>query len=98
MHHMADDTIYDDLIDRVRTALGHNVSILRERSALSLRAAARGAKIHHTEWLRIERGEIDPRVSTLLRMQNSLNVDSLETLLGATPSRGLLGSPPSAEK
>lgn len=91
MHHVADNSLEDDLADRVRLAVSRNVSSIRREASLSLRAAARGANIHHSEWLRIERGEIDPRVSTLLRIQRSLNVDSLETLLGATPSLSLLG-------
>ncbi|MDX6453475.1 MAG: Helix-turn-helix domain [Gaiellaceae bacterium] len=93
MHHVADDTLYDDLVDRVKLSVSTNISALREHAQLSVRAAARGAQIHHSEWIRIERGEIDPRLSTLLRIQRSLNLDSVEALLGDTPSRELLQAP-----
>jgi hypothetical protein len=93
MHHMSDDTLARDLLDRAKKAVSEGVTTRREEAAMSIRAAARGADMHHSEWLRIERGDIDPRLSTLLRMQRALKVDSLEALLGSTPSRVLAEGP-----
>jgi transcriptional regulator with XRE-family HTH domain len=93
MHHVADGPLSDALLREAKRALSARIEGLRTDAGLSMRAAARGANMHHSEWLRIERGEIDPRLSTLLRMQQVLNVDSLEGLLGETPSQTLIERP-----
>lgn len=40
-------------------------------------------------WGRLERGECDPTLTSLLRIQHGLELDSIETLLGQTGSERL---------
>jgi transcriptional regulator with XRE-family HTH domain len=51
-------------------------------------AAAR-AGISAGQWSRLERGQCDPSLTSMLRIQAALGLDSIETLLGRTPSRAL---------
>jgi predicted transcriptional regulator len=44
----------------------------------------------HTEWARIEQGRVDPRLSSLVRIQHALDLDGIEVLFGRLPSRQLL--------
>ena len=40
-------------------------------------------------WSRLERGQSEPTLTSLLRIQQGLGVDSIETLLGPTASTRL---------
>jgi transcriptional regulator with XRE-family HTH domain len=51
-------------------------------------AAAR-AGLDGSYWGRLERGECDPTLTSLLRIQQGLGLDSIETLLGQTGSEKL---------
>lgn len=51
--------------------------------------AAERAGLDRGYWGRLERGESDPTLTSLLRIQSSLEVDSIEALLGQTASRKL---------
>ena len=51
-------------------------------------AAAR-AGLDGSYWGRLERGECDPTLTSLLRIQQGLELDSIETLLGQTGSERL---------
>jgi transcriptional regulator with XRE-family HTH domain len=53
------------------------------------KAAARLAGIDPSYWGRLERGENDPTLTSLLRIQHALEIDSIETLLGQTTSSRL---------
>jgi transcriptional regulator with XRE-family HTH domain len=52
-------------------------------------AAARRAGLDGSYWGRLERGESDPTLTSLLRIQHSLEIDSIEMLLGQPASRKL---------
>jgi transcriptional regulator with XRE-family HTH domain len=52
-------------------------------------AAAARAGLDGSYWGRLERGESDPTLTSLLRIQHALEIDSIETLLGQTTSSQL---------
>ena len=51
--------------------------------------AARRAGLDRGYWGRLERGESEPTLTSLLRIQRGLGVDSIEALLGQTASKRL---------
>jgi predicted transcriptional regulator len=51
--------------------------------------AARLAGVDDSYWGRLERGECDPTLTSLLRIQRGFGLDSIETLLGPTASTRL---------
>jgi transcriptional regulator with XRE-family HTH domain len=53
------------------------------------KAAAERAGLDPSYWGRLERGESDPTLTSLLRIQHALEIDSIETLLGQTKSSQL---------
>jgi transcriptional regulator with XRE-family HTH domain len=53
------------------------------------RVAASRAGLDDSYWARLERGRCDPTLTSLLRIQRALGLDSIETLLGPTASSGL---------
>lgn len=46
----------------------------RERAGLSLRQLAALCGVEHSDIARIERGEIDPRLSTLMELAEALDI------------------------
>lgn len=56
---------------------------------MSQTAAAAQAGLGRDYWRRLESGLSDPSLTSLLRIQKALGVDSIETLLGPTASSGL---------
>jgi len=52
-------------------------------------SAAERAGLGRDYWRRLEHGLSDPSLTSLLRIQHALGVDSIETLLGPTASAGL---------
>jgi transcriptional regulator with XRE-family HTH domain len=91
MHASADDDVVAELLSQVQIAVGNRLRVLRERRHLSQDEVASYAGVHQSEWSRLEAGEIDPRLSWLLRAQRLLEIESVETLLGPLPSRRALG-------
>jgi hypothetical protein len=51
--------------------------------------AAERAGLDGSYWGRLERGESDPTLTSLLRIQQGLELDSIEALLGSTVSQQL---------
>ena len=82
-----EDTLSEELLLLVRMTVGKRIRQTRIDLGLSQRAIASDAGVHQTDWSRIERGLIDPRLSTLLRIQHSLGLEGLEILFGSLPSR-----------
>jgi transcriptional regulator with XRE-family HTH domain len=91
--HKAPDVRLDDarLLD-IRKALGRRIEELRERQRLRQYEAAEHAGMNQGHWSKIERGELDLRLSTLLRVQYALGLDYFESLFGEGPSQRLLKS------
>ena len=91
MNHPPDDALSEELLEQARRKLGKRLSELRNAQGLNQRDMARYAGTNQSAWQRLEKGEVDPRLSWLLRAQHYFGVDSLETLFGAAPSRRALG-------
>jgi transcriptional regulator with XRE-family HTH domain len=91
MHGAPDDDLTEELLLQAQIAVGERLRALRDNRSLSQAAVASYAGVHQSEWSRLEAGEIDPRLSWLLRAQHLFGIDSLESLFGALPSRRLLG-------
>ena len=68
-----------------RKLVSANVREQRKRAGLTQEALAAASHLHRTELSLIERGERDPRVSTLVRLAHALEIDPCE-LLGGGPS------------
>lgn len=62
---------------------------LHGAASMQQRDAARRAGISSGQWSRLENGECDPSLTSMLRIQAAFGLDSIEALLGATPSRNL---------
>lgn len=94
MHGMSDvgelRTLSVQSLTKAREEFGTRLRTLREQKGWSQDDAGRYAGISQTEWSRVERAETNPSMTTLLRMQHALGVDSIETLFGEEPSRRLL--------
>jgi HTH-type transcriptional regulator/antitoxin HipB len=75
---------------QARQEFGVRLRLLREHRDWSQADAGRHAGMSQAEWSRVERAETNPSMTTLLRMQNALGVDSIETLFGEEPSRRLV--------
>ena len=56
--------------------------------------AARRAGIDKSYWLRLESAQSDPSLTSMLRIQAAFDLDSIEALLGSTPSRELARTGP----
>jgi transcriptional regulator with XRE-family HTH domain len=64
------------------TALGANLRYERTRRALSMRALAERGNMHASEISRLERGQRDPRLSTLIRVAWALEIPLADLLRG----------------
>jgi transcriptional regulator with XRE-family HTH domain len=84
------DNLLEERLEQAISAVGSQIRRIRESQNRSQAAAARDAGMHRTEWGRIERGTVEPRLTSLLRIQHALQLDGLEPLFGALPSRRLL--------
>jgi ribosome-binding protein aMBF1 (putative translation factor) len=73
-----------------RREFGTRLRLLREQRAWSQDDAGRRAGMSQTEWSRVERAETNPSMTTLLRMQHALGVDSIESMFGEQPSRQIV--------
>lgn len=85
-------------------AFGKRLRDLREacpdpngtKAFMQQKTAAERAGLDGSYWGRLERGESDPTLTSLLRIQHALEIDSIEALLGPTASSQLgssLGNP-----
>jgi transcriptional regulator with XRE-family HTH domain len=90
MHDESDKSLPDDLLVAARQAVGATLRAHREGRGLSQAAVSAYAGVHQSEWSRLESGEVDPRLSWLLRAQHLFELESLEGLFGLLPTRRLL--------
>ncbi len=75
---------------RVRRALAARMRELRRvgtDAELPQREAARRAGIDQSYWTRLEGARCDPSLSSMLKIQRAFDLDSIEALLGPTPSQ-----------
>lgn len=66
----------------VPLAFGENITRERCRQSLTMRELAYRAGLHGSEISRLERGQRDPRLSTVLRVAQALGVPAAELLRG----------------
>jgi transcriptional regulator with XRE-family HTH domain len=66
--------------DLAMAGLGTNLREARERLGLTQEQVAERCGVHATEVSRIEGGKRDPRISTLIRLANALEVKPSELL------------------
>lgn len=78
--------LYDDP-DRASAAFGQRMRELRAREALSQDGLAREADVHPTAIGRIERGDREPRLTTILRLAHGLGVEPGELVNGLDRER-----------
>ena len=90
MNEPRDDALTDELFVAVQQALGRRVEALRDARGLTQAEVALHAGMNQGHWSKIERGELNLRLSTLLRVQYALGLDFFESLFGPGPSRSLL--------
>jgi len=69
------------------TTLGANLAYERKRRALTMRELAARGGMYASEISRLERGQRDPRLSTLIRISLALEIPLAELLRG-------VGEPP----
>ena len=82
-------TRHPDVVAGVKDArqlVATNLRRQRRRAGLSQEALASATRLHRTELSLLERGERDPRVSTLVRLARALAIEPCELLGGAAES------------
>jgi transcriptional regulator with XRE-family HTH domain len=77
-------------VAKARTEFGHRLEQLRREHSWTQLEAGERAGLSQTEWSRVERALTNPSLTTLLRMQHALDLDSVEALLGDPPSRRIV--------
>lgn len=65
----------------LRRRLGTNVRIKRNAASLTIKGAAKRVKMHWRHWQKIEAGETNATLFTLVRIAEALNVEPGELLL-----------------
>jgi transcriptional regulator with XRE-family HTH domain len=65
-----------------RDQFGANVRRIREKAGLSQEALSGRSGLHMTEISRLERGERDPRLATIVRVARGLEVAPSRLLVG----------------
>jgi transcriptional regulator with XRE-family HTH domain len=64
----------------LRRRLGSNVRALRNGALLTLKKASERAEMHWRHWQKIEAGEVNVTLQTLVRLGESLEVDPADLL------------------
>jgi transcriptional regulator with XRE-family HTH domain len=72
-------------VDDFLAKLSQNISAAREAAGLTQDEAAAAAGMQPAQYSRVERGEVDARLSTLLRIAQGLGVDIVVLLDGVQP-------------
>jgi transcriptional regulator with XRE-family HTH domain len=84
-----EDTEYVDVV-RVRHRLAANIRVARKRSELSQEDLARICMMRRSTISRIERGEQEPRVSTLVAVSRGLRVPLQVLMRGVYADDGVI--------
>ncbi len=74
-------TITEEIL---RNRLRHNVRARRNAASLTLKKASERAEMHWRHWQKIEAGQVNLTVQTLVRIADVLGVDPFELLLEPT--------------
>jgi transcriptional regulator with XRE-family HTH domain len=81
---MADDGPDLEALAGAKHALGNRMAQIRKEANMSQTKAALRAGMTRRNWCRIENGELNPRLDSLLRIQSALGRDTLDSLLAPT--------------
>ena len=65
-----------------RSGLARNLRAARARAGLSQEALSSRARLHRTEISLLERGERDPRLSTIVRLAQAMGVPTCDLFEG----------------
>lgn len=71
-------------MEDVRAAMGSRIAALRREKKMSQTEASARAGLNRRQWIRIEKGEVAPRLESLLQIQCVFGLDTLEGLFGPT--------------
>jgi transcriptional regulator with XRE-family HTH domain len=91
---------YESELAEVLKALSENLRRLREDKLpnLSQEEVASEAKLHRTEWGKVEQGKRDPRFSTMLVMAETLGITLNDLAEGISAPKERKPSPPTAKR
>ena len=97
---MSTQEAYEKELAGLLANLAENVRRLREKKFpdLSQEEVAEEADLHRTQWGKIERGQRDPRFSTLLVMASTLGVTLNELAAGVPVPKERKPAPPTKKK
>jgi transcriptional regulator with XRE-family HTH domain len=87
MNERSVDGIDAVLLAQAKKVVGERLRQLRKRRGWSQDFAASYAGTNQAQWSRVETGDLDARLTWLLRAQELFEVESLESLFGPLPSR-----------
>lgn len=79
----------DPLDDAVR-AFQERMRTLRNAKGWSLGEAGRESELTGSLWRKYELGQVEPKLTQLLRIQRALDLPSLEMLFGPLPTGAVL--------
>jgi transcriptional regulator with XRE-family HTH domain len=79
-----------DPYEAARTAFRIRLRALREERNWSLGDAERVSGVTGSQWRKYEAGQVEPKLTQLLRIQRAFGFASVELLFGALPTEGLL--------
>lgn len=65
---------------RLRQKIASNVRQLREGSGLTLEAAAHNAGMHWRHWQKVEAGEVNVTIASLVKVASALGVEAARLL------------------
>jgi transcriptional regulator with XRE-family HTH domain len=77
----------------LRQRLSINVRSLRNAAGLTLKKASERAEMHWRHWQKIEAGEVNVTLQTLVRLGDSLDIDPAD-LLREPPARAVRSAAP----
>ena len=90
---VSDRTTSDPGIEAARTAFRKRLKELRLQRGWTPTKAASVSKVGRSGWYRFERGDADPSLTNLIRLQRAFELDSIEALFGAFPTGRALERP-----
>jgi transcriptional regulator with XRE-family HTH domain len=79
-----------DGLEDAQRAFQKRIRALREAKKWSLGEAGRASGLTGSLWRKYEEGEVEPRLTQLLRIQRALGLPSVELLFGPLPTEGVL--------
>jgi transcriptional regulator with XRE-family HTH domain len=78
------------MLERAKSSFAERLQSLRAARGLTQAGAERRAGLGRGQWNRLEAGGQDPQLTTLLRICQALDLETLETLIGDSPSARVL--------